>query len=143
MNARLHALHHHAAPHLARAGSSAMVLPPKAFRPALPLCTIRCAAGEAMNGARTAEHATISAAALARAEPQDETLCAARRAVESDGQSAQQSTTTPGGSTSMTLSVSYFGSCQFSFFFPSFSSWTWVEVGRAASGAVGFAGSCG
>lgn len=67
-------LHHHATPHLARAGSSAMVLPPMAFRPALLPCTMRRAAEDAMNGARMAELATVSAAARARAEPHDKTL---------------------------------------------------------------------
>lgn len=71
----LHALYHHAAPHLARVGSSAMVLPPMAFRPALLPCTMRHAAGDAMNRARMAEHAAVSAAALARTEPHDDTLC--------------------------------------------------------------------
>lgn len=73
---RVQARHRHATPHLARAGSSAMVLPPMAFRPALLPCTMRRAAEDAINGARMAELATVSAAALARSEPHDNTLWA-------------------------------------------------------------------
>jgi len=52
-----------------------MVLPPKAFRPPpLPLRSICRAEGDAMNGARMDEHATVAAANVADSEPQDVTL---------------------------------------------------------------------
>ncbi len=59
-----------------RAGSSATVLPPKAFRaPAPPLRSICRAEGDAINGARMAEHAAAAAAGvLAASEPQEVTL---------------------------------------------------------------------
>lgn len=65
------------ATHLASAGSSAMMLPPMALRPAL-VRTTRCPEEDAINGARTQGDATAIAAA--RPEPRSK-LHAQRRYV--------------------------------------------------------------
>ena len=99
-----HTLHHHLTnrprqrrrltSYLVRAGSSARVLPPKAFRPNLPLRSICRAEGDARNGARMAEHATAAAAVLAASEPQDVTLYVNGR-VERRSESEKSTPSTP------------------------------------------------